>query len=42
MRKCKSEQDKNADLSFNGMPIPRDEIVVGYRLNDGELVTYPK
>lgn len=32
----------NGDLSFNTMPIPREELVLGYHLDDAGLVMYPK
>lgn len=32
----------NGDLSFNAMPIPREELVLGYHLDDARLVMYPK
>lgn len=29
-------------LNFNGMPIPGEELVLGYHLDDVRLVIYPK
>lgn len=32
----------NGDLSFDAMAIPREELVLGYHLDDARLVMYPK
>jgi len=32
----------SGDLSFNAMPIPREQLVLRYHLDDAELVTYSK